>query len=36
MFPLYPENRKSISYFISGKNLLQNVTLQILNFVSVT
>ena len=29
MFLLFPENRKSIPQFFSGKNLLKNVTLQI-------
>ena len=34
MFPLFPENQKSIPYFLGGKKRLKNVTLQILNFIS--
>ena len=33
MFPLFPENRKSIQILFSGKNLFKNVTIQILNFI---
>ena len=31
MFPLFPENRKYIPYFLGGKNLFRNVAFQILN-----
>ena len=33
MFPLFPENQKSVPYFLSGKILLKNVTLHIENFI---
>ena len=36
MLPLFPENQKSILQFLCGKILVQNVTLQILNFISVS
>ena len=36
MFPLFPENRKSIPWFLRGKILLKNVTLKSLNFISVS
>ena len=36
MFTLFPEYRKSIPLFLCGKKLLKNVTLQILNFTSVS
>ena len=36
MFPLFPENWKSIPEFLSGKKLFENITLQILNLISVS
>ena len=36
MFSLFPENRKSTPLVFSGKKLLKNVTLQVLNFISVS
>ena len=33
MFPLFPENQKSLPQILCGKNLFKNVILQILNFI---
>ena len=36
MFPLFLEKQKLIPKFLSGKKLFKHVTLQILNFISVS